>query len=101
MKMLRQLLLKSFKMVSENSMPRLNTIIGHNGEVYLAADNHPMTKFQILNVMSQNMDLCDNDQQENDKKGKVCDSTWTRQRVGWTPRYANFLEYVKLKQRTN
>lgn len=71
---------------------------GSDGEVYLAADNEPLTKSEILNAVSPDTQICETKDQI--KQGKVCDSSWTRRRIGWIPRYINFREYVKQKQLT-
>lgn len=62
--------------------------VGENNGIYLATDDKPLTRSEILNLFQQSdNNVC------LERKGKICDSSWTRNQLNWNPKYKSFIEY--------
>jgi nucleoside-diphosphate-sugar epimerase len=75
---------------------------GRSGAIYLGCDDHPITRWELVEAAARSRryrTLTDPTQVcsftgSDGPLGRRCDSSWTRQQLGWKPTYPGFLDWL-------
>lgn len=75
------------------------------GKIFLCADGNPITRQEIVEAAKgtdtyRGLDVTEWGDDDKSVKKRL-DNSWSRQELGWKPKYVSFQEYMKLHQHTS